>query len=109
METKKEANHEQFVTQVDQLGTELLNENNGYLLLAYDDVGDNVQGNTFMIRGKFISIAECLYACMKNNPALAHLILSAGNAYAQSRQQEIMESMPSEETPKKKRNKKKLS
>lgn len=84
METKKaESQIDAFAKAVDSLSGDLLGENNGYILFAYGALGKGLQENTFSVRGKLNAIAESLYSFMKQNPALANVIIAATNAYAQ--------------------------
>lgn len=86
MKTKKtEPQIENFTKGVDSLGTELLNNNGGYVLFAYNELGEKEQENAFASNGKLNNIAECMYACMKANPMLANVVIAASNAIMQNR------------------------
>lgn len=109
MENKKEESKiEKFSKAIDQLSTEVFDEQQGYLLFAYGELEEGKSENTFASRGKLSSIAECLYACMKQNEVLANVVIAASNAIVQGRmmeaqiQQQAMEST----TTKKKRTRK---
>lgn len=109
MENKKEESKiEKFSKAIDQLSTEVFDEQQGYLLFAYGELEEGKSENTFASRGKLSSMAECLYACMKQNEILANVVIAASNAIVQGRmmeaqiQQQAMEST----TTKKKRTRK---
>jgi hypothetical protein len=109
MENKKEESKiEKFSKAIDQLSTEVFDEQQGYLLFAYGELEEGKSENTFASRGKLSSMAECLYACMKQNEILANIVIAASNAIVQGRmmeaqiQQQAMEST----TTKKKRTRK---
>lgn len=86
METKQtEPQIENFVKHVDSLRGEMIGENQGYMLLAYEELENNSQANSFSFTGKLNLVAECLYSCMKKNEILANVIVAAANALVQSR------------------------
>lgn len=87
METKKtESQLEKFARDVDALGSEVLkDENKGFILFAYNEQDKGKIESTFAVRGKLNAIAETLFASMKQNLALANVILAASNAYGHHR------------------------
>ena len=103
MEIKKTI--KDFVADIMASKEEVLNDNNGFLLLAYEKQGAN-QENCFCAGGKMNNLAECLYSCMQKDYSFASVILAATNAYAQNK---MMEAKMAEEAaqPKKKRKTKK--
>lgn len=76
---------EKFTDKVTQWGDKLLDENMGYVLLAFDELEDGSTMCGFKSKGKFPSIAECLYSCMEQNPMFEYVVVSAANALAQNR------------------------
>lgn len=94
MKTKK-TQIEKFTEKVDALGAKLLDEKKGYILLAYNELNDDTIECGFASKGKMTGMAECLYTCMKQNPMLEYLVMSAGNALAQTRmmQEQIQETI----------------
>ena len=102
METKTQL--EKFVEGVDSLSNELIDESKGYILFAYEENGDNMQ-SAFTSKGKLNNIAECLYACMKQNQMLANVVIAASNGIVQSRMAEMQMQNPAPETKKSKRKK----
>lgn len=96
MGTKKNVSQiEMFTQNVESLGTELLNEDKGYLMFVYNEMENGNTESVFASRGKLNCIAECLFACMKQNPVLANVVIAASNAVVQSR---MMEAKITEET-----------
>ena len=112
METKKtESQLENFVKDVDALGAEILKDDDkGFILFAYNELDKGAIESTFAVRGKLNAIAETLFTCMKQNLALANVILAASNAYGHHR---MLESQMHAETqtkePKGKKSKKVIS
>jgi hypothetical protein len=109
---KTESLIEKFAKGVDALRDGMLDDKQGYILFAYNDVDKNGQENIFSSCGRFGNFAEMLFACMKSNPALANIMMAAVNAYAQNRMMEsqINEApVEQEASDKKKRRTKKLS
>ena len=110
MENKKEESKiEKFSKAIDQLSTEVFDEQQGYLLFAYGELEEGKSENTFASRGKLSSMAECLYACMKQNEILANVVIAASNAIVQGRMMEAQiqqQAMDATTTTKKKRNRK---
>ena len=104
METKTQL--EKFVEGVDSLSNELIDESKGYILFAYEENGDNMQ-SAFASKGKLNNIAECLYACMKQNQMLANVVIAASNGIVQSRMAEMQMPVTPEEAIKPKRKRKK--
>lgn len=111
METKKEESKiEKFSKAIDQLSAEVFDEKQGYILFAYGELENGNTENSFASRGKYTCMAECLYACMKQNEMLANIVIAACNAIVQGRmmeaqiQQEAIEA--SAPTTKKKRTRK---
>ena len=112
MENKtKESVIGNFAKEVDTLSETMLDENKGYLLFAYEELGKDEMENSFSSRGKLGQMAECIYSCMKQNPMLANVVIAASNAIVQSRMMEAQisaEANAPKET-KKKRTKKIVS
>lgn len=111
METKKEESKiEKFSKAIDQLSAEVFDDKQGYLLFAYGELEEGKSENTFASRGgKLSSMAECLYACMKQNEMLANIVIAATNAIVQGRMMEAQiqqEAMEATATTKKKRTRK---
>ena len=109
METnKKESKIIAFADAVENLGKETLGENAGFMMFCYEAKENGSQENNFMVKGKLGDIAESIYTFMKNNPALANVILAASNAYAHH---QMMQSALANEVnePKKDKKKKKVS
>lgn len=110
METKKEESKiEKFSKAIDQLSTEVFDEQQGYLLFAYGELEDGKLENTFASRGKLSSMAECLYACMRRDEMLANILIAATNAIVQGRMMEAQiqqQAMEATTTTKKKRTRK---
>lgn len=74
-----------FMEEVNSLADNLLDDNKGYVLFFYDNIGDNAQQNSFTSRGTLNAIAECLFSCMKSNPMLANVMIAASNAIVEKR------------------------
>ena len=68
-----------------QIENFVIGENQGYMLLAYEELENNSQANSFSFTGKLNLVAECLYSCMKKNEILANVIVAAANALVQNR------------------------
>jgi hypothetical protein len=112
METKKtESTIGSFTKEVDSLSETMLDEQKGYVLFAYGEVGKDELENSFASRGKLGHMAECIYSCMKQNPMLANIVVAASNALVQSRMLEAQISAGDEapKETKKKRTKKIVS
>lgn len=107
METK-ELQITKFVDKVNALKEEMINEDNGFLFLAYEMQGE-AQSNAFTAGGRMNCLAECLYTCMTKDQGLANIIIAASNAFVQSRMMEAQIAKETEEAsqPKKKRRTKK--
>ena len=102
MRTKKTST-EKFADKVSAISEKLLNENQGYLLLCYNESDKDTIQSFYMSKGKIANIVECLYTCMKKDPMLANMMLAASSAIAQNRlqQQAAMEAQEkTEETAK---------
>ena len=110
METKKEESKiEKFSKAIDQLSAEVFDEKQGYILFAYGELENGNTENSFASRGKYTCMAECLYACMKQNEMLANIVIAATNAVVQGRMMEAQiqqEAMEATATTKKKRTRK---
>jgi uncharacterized protein (UPF0128 family) len=108
MEINTENKMENFVKKIDETSTELLTDNQGYVMFVYNEVGENKsQENTFSFKGKLSNVAECIYSCMKNNAMLANVIIAAGNAYAHHQVMEAnMQAEPIQEKKTKRTSKK---
>jgi hypothetical protein len=76
---------EDFVKEVEALKAKMLEDNKGYMLLAYEELDGGSQANSFSFNGKISYVAECLYSCMKTNELLANVIIAAANALVQNR------------------------
>lgn len=85
MKKKTKTKVEKFTGKVTEWGDKLLDENKGYLLLAFDELEDGTTMCRFNSKGKLPSIAECLYTCMEQNPMFEYVVVSAANALAQAR------------------------
>lgn len=92
---------ENFVKQTDAAAAELLADNQGYVIFAYNEIESNSQESTFSFKGNVANVAECLYTCMKQNPMLANVILAASNAY--SHYQMMAANMQTQTEPEKKK------
>lgn len=110
METKKtDSQIEEFTKGVDALGAELLDDNKGYALFAYNELDKGAIESTFAVRGKLNAVAETLFSCMKQNLALANVILAASNAYGHHRMLEAQISAEAQAKNTKGKKSKKLS
>ena len=111
METK-ELKIAKLVDDVKTLGEEIVDDTNGFLLLAYEKA-DNKLASTFLSRGNFMSLIECLYANMKSDPMLSNVIMTASSLIAQDKlmeaQVQAAETEATKETVKPKRNRKKIT
>ena len=109
METKKDLQLEKFVDGTNSLANELLEDNRGYILIAYGEVED-MMASAFSSKGKLGPLAETLYACMKKDPMFANVVVAASNALVQSRMAQMQAEMPAapEQAVKPKRNRKKI-
>ena len=95
---------EKFANMVDSMGSEILDEDMGYLLLTYHELEKGNQENTYAVHGKLSQTAECIFSCMKHNPSLANVIIAASNAFAHYRMLEAQKDMleqTTKEEPKK--------
>lgn len=109
METKKEESKiEKFSKAIDQLSTEVFDDKQGYILFAYGELENGNTESSFASRGKLSCMAECLYACMKQNEMLANIVIAASNAIVQGRMMEaqIQQQAMEAATTKKKRTRK---
>ncbi len=84
METKQ-TKIEEFVRKVNELKTEMLGEENGFVLLTYEEIDGNSQQNSFAVGGKLNRIAECFVSFMKSEPMMANVVMAASSAIAQTR------------------------
>ena len=112
METKKtESQLEKFVKDVNTLGAEILKDDDkGFILFAYNELGKGTIESTYAVRGNFIAIVETLFAHMKKDLALANVILAASNAYGHHRMLESqMHAEAQIKEPKGKKSKKVIS
>lgn len=110
METKKIGSQiEEFTKGVDALSTELLDDNKGYVIFAYNELAKGAMESTFAVRGKLNSVAETLFSCMKQNIALANVILAASNAYGHHRMLEAQIKAEAQNKESKGKKSKKLS
>jgi hypothetical protein len=93
MKRKTKTRVEKFTEKVELWGDKLLKENQGYIVLAFDELEDGTTECGFLSRGKMTGMAESLYTCMKQNPMLEYVVMAAGNALAQTRmmQEQIQE------------------
>lgn len=84
METKQ-TKIEEFVKKVNELKAEMLGEENGFVLLTYEEINGNSQQNSFAVGGKLNRIAECFVSFMKSEPMMANVVMAASSAIAQTR------------------------
>lgn len=84
METKQ-TKIEEFVKRVNELKAEMLGEENGFVLLTYEEIDGNSQQNSFAVGGKLNRIAECFVSFMKSEPMMANVVMAASSAIAQTR------------------------
>lgn len=98
MKRKLKTRVEKFTEKVEQWGGKLLNEKQGYIVLAFDEFEDGTTECGFLSKGKMTGMAECLYTCMRQNPMLEYVVMAAGNALAQTR---MMQEQIKEETTEK--------
>lgn len=84
METKQ-TKIEEFVRKVNELKAEMLGEENGFVLLTYEEIDGNSQQNSFAVGGKLNRIAECFVSFMKSEPMMANVVMAASSAIAQQR------------------------
>lgn len=84
METKQ-TKIEEFVKKVNELKAEMLGEENGFVLLTYEEIDGNTQHNSFAVGGKLNRIAECFVSFMKSEPMMANVVMAASSAIAQTR------------------------
>jgi hypothetical protein len=85
MENKKTNSQiENFVNGINSLKKETMSDDKGYMVFVYGEMEDGAQENCFASNGKLASLAECLYSCMKSHPTVAHVVIAAANAHAQS-------------------------
>jgi hypothetical protein len=84
METKQ-TKIEEFVKKVNELKAEMLGEENGFVLLTYEEIDGNSQQNSFAVGGKLNRIAECFVSFMKSEPMMANVVMAASSAIAQTR------------------------
>lgn len=112
METKKtESQLEKFIKDVDALGAKILKDDDkGFILFAYNELGKGAIESTYAVRGKFNTIVETLFTHMKGDLALANVILAASNAYGHHRMLESqMQAEVQTKEPKGKKSKKVIS
>ena len=76
---------EEFVKKVDELKKEMLGEDSGFCLLAYQKIDEKQQHNTFAGSGSFSNMAECFVALMKKDPTMSNIILAASSAITHQR------------------------
>ena len=79
---------EEFVKKVDSLKKEMLGEDCGFVLLAYQEIDEKQQHNTSAGSGKLSNIAECFVSFMKSDPVMANVVMAASSAIAQQRMME---------------------
>lgn len=85
METKQTEKIEEFVKKVNELKAEMLGDTEGFVLLAYSEIDDKSQHNSFAVGGKLPCIAECFVSFMKSEPVMANVVMAASSAIAQTR------------------------
>lgn len=98
---------EEFVKKVDSMKKEMLGDDCGFVLLAYQEIDDKQQHNTFAAGGKLSNMAECFVAFMKSEPVMANVVMAASSAIAQQRiveAQMLAEAKKPKKTRKKKAN-----
>lgn len=94
METKKtEPQTEVFVREVENLGDKMLGENEGFMIIAYNEKEEGATESSFLMKGKMATIAECLFNGMMNSQALSTAVLVACNAYSQHKMAEAQMQM----------------
>lgn len=101
METKQ-TKIEEFVKKVNELKAEMLGEENGFVLLTYEEIDGNSQQNSFAVGGKLNRIAECFVSFMKSEPMMANVVMAASSAIAQTRLMEAQMLAEAKGTTKKK-------
>lgn len=84
METEKNKLME-FMDSIGMLREELLTEDSGCLILAYEKREGEASNNCFTAAGKMNMLAECLFTCMNTDQGLANVIMAAANAFVQNR------------------------
>lgn len=100
---------EEFVKKVDSLKKEMLGEDCGFVLLAYQEIDEKQQHNTFAAGGKLSNMAECFVAFMKSEPVMANVVMAASSAIAQQRMTEMQMLQEAKDINKNKKTKKKAN
>lgn len=111
METKTTQKIDEFVKNVNSMKSEMLGDDSGYVLLAYSEIDEMTQHNSFAVGGKLNNIAECFVSFMKSEPTMANVIIAAANAIVQNRvlEAQILSEARSEDGKKKKNKNKKTN
>ena len=93
MKRKTKTKVEKFAEKAEFWGGKLLDEKQGFIVLAFDELEDGTTECTYVTKGKMTGMAECMYTCMSKNPMLEYVVMAAGNALAQTRmmQEQIQE------------------
>lgn len=76
---------EEFVKRVDSMKKEMLGDDCGFVILAYQEIDEKQQHNTFAAGGKLSNMAECFVSFMKTEPVMANVVMAASSAIAQQR------------------------
>lgn len=95
---------EEFVKKVDSMKKEMLGDDCGFVILAYQEIDEKQQHNTFAAGGKLSNMAECFVSFMKTEPVMANVVMAASSAIAQQR---LVEAQMVAEAKQPKKNKKK--
>lgn len=96
---------EEFVKKVDSMKKEMLGDDCGFVILAYQEIDEKQQHNTFAAGGKLSNMAECFVSFMKTEPVMANVVMAASSAIAQQRLAEA-QMVAEAKQPKKNRKKK---
>lgn len=95
---------EEFVKKVDSMKREMLGDDCGFVILAYQEIDEKQQHNTFAAVGKLSNMAECFVSFMKTEPVMANVVMAASSAIAQQR---LVEAQMVAEAKQPKKNRKK--
>lgn len=93
MRTKrtKKTSVEKFAEKTTQWADKLLTEKQGYILLCYNELDEDMLMTSITSKGSIGASVECLHLCMNKNPLFANIVMAASNAFVQARmmQEEI--------------------
>ena len=95
---------EEFVKKVDSMKKEMLGDDCGFVILAYQEIDEKQQHNNFAAGGKLSNMAECFVSFMKTEPVMANVVMAASSAIAQQR---LVEAQMVAEAKQTKKNRKK--